>query len=139
MENVSSLFRNHKITEHAEDIAIIDRILLAANCWHNGITLTHEDEHPLHVNFLDLVIHLDEPVISFETYRKPNCLYMYTPWNSCHHVSVKTGVVATEVIRLLRTNSRENSFRKHISILQSKFKHRGYPVQVVMSQVDLRP
>jgi len=89
------------------------------------------------VHFLDLGISKREHIV-YETYRKPQCLYMYTPWDSCHSFSVKAGIVATEVIRLLRTNLYESSFKKHIQILISKFRNRGYPMEVVKKQIDSR-
>ena len=107
---------------------IISEILAAMNNWQSAITVTQDaDENPKSVHFLDLWIHVSGAQVKYETYRKPLCLYMYTPFNSCHPFSVKRGIVLTELRRLLLTNSCESDFDHHRQLLFSKLKARGYP------------
>ena len=109
-------------------LAMLQQIMLTMNTWQQRITVTHDaDEDSKHVHFLDLWMHLDKEKIHFATYHKPRCLYMYTPFNSCHPLNVKRGIVMTELTRLLRTNSSEASFNLNRDMLFQKLMARGYP------------
>jgi hypothetical protein len=102
------------------------------NIWESNIKLTIDLEEIVHnVHFLDLHIKIDDR-ITFETYRKPLCLYMFTPWLSCHPKSVHLGIVLTELCRLRRTNSCEHTFSKHRNILIEKLVARGFPKNRIM-------
>ena len=48
--------------------------------------------------------------IHFATYHKPSCLCLYTPFNSCHSLNLKRGIVMTELTRLLLTSDSAASF-----------------------------
>ena len=109
-------------------LAMLQQIMLAMNTWQQRITVTHDaDEDSKHVHFLDLWLRLDKEKVHFATYHKPNCLYMYTPFNSCHPLNVKRGIVMTELTRLLLTNSSEASFNLNRDLLFQKLMARGYP------------
>ena len=81
---------------------MLQQIMLTMNTWQQRITVTHDaDEDSKHVHFLDLWLHLDTEKVHFATYHKPNCLCMYTPFNSCHPLNIKRGIVMTELTRLI--------------------------------------
>ena len=115
-----------------DDILIIAEVsvnvlLDLLNCLDGGIKITHDAaENPDEASFLDIVIHREKDTFFVSTYRKPACTYQYTPFNSEHSYATRVGIIATELVRLLRTNSREEDFRKQVTFFTAKLKQRGY-------------
>lgn len=64
----------------------------------------------------------------FQTFRTKLCSYDYTLFTSCHAPSVFGAIVAGELVRLLRTNSCENTFDGQVGFFFSKLHDRGYDI-----------
>ena len=67
----------------------------------------------------------------YTTHRKPLCAYAYTPFDSNHALQTRLGIIATELVRLLRTNSSESAFNAQTAFFKSKLKSRGYDINHV--------
>ena len=81
------------------------------------------------VHYLDLQIKFNRisDAVSISTYRKPQCLFQYTPWNSDCPGAVKRALVVGELTRLLRTNSFECTFQSQVRLFFSHLRRLGYP------------
>ena len=104
-----------------------------------GIVVTHDDfENQLDTHFLDLrlIVNDNTNSIGISTYRKPTCSYNYVPFSSCHSMTVKMGIVATECVRMLVTNCDAASFETQIHFFMGKLKLRGYDLRAVRRIVD---
>ena len=55
----------------------------------------------------------------------------YTHFKSCHPPRVKRGFVKGEGLRLLRTNSSEETFVENIRIFKLRLRARGYPNNLI--------
>jgi len=62
------------------------------------------------INFLDLVVCFDKTSFYCKTYQKSMNNFLYIPASSFHPISCKIGMIKSEIIRYLRTNSREEDF-----------------------------
>ena len=109
-----------------------EELLCIRNGWDRQIQVSHDpSEDGKRVSFLDLDLYIRAHVIRFSTYRKPLCSYNYTSFDSCHPSNVKNCIIATEAVRLLRTNDCESSFRSQLGLFRSKLFQRGYcPIHV---------
>jgi hypothetical protein len=121
-----------------DDILVLldKRILMAEmlavlNGFHANIAVTNEDEDDKSVAFLDLDISIFGGTLDYSTHRKELAAYAYTPFDSCHAHSTLLGIVATETVRLLRTNLLQRNFNAQIWFFISKLKMRGYDVTLV--------
>ena len=87
--------------EKREDVVkeLIESLITAGSV---DSDLREEDENCLDVNFLDLNLCIENEKFTHKTFRKPLNAYAYLPWSSCHPPSVKKGIVATELQRILR-------------------------------------
>ena len=131
---------------YIDDILIICRAALCSipaclNDFDGSIHVTHDDaESGESSSFLDLYINAsDSSNIVYETYRKPMCTYDYLPYNSCHSKACKHGIFKGEVKRLLRTNSRRESFEREVNFTFQKLIDRGYNREVLRSIRDACP
>ena len=102
-------------------------MLNSLNAFDDLIVCTNDGtESGTKVTFLDLDIDFSMGALSYSTHRKPLATYGYTPADSCHSKQTLMGIVSTEAIRLLRTNSSMSSFTYHCAFFASKLKLRGY-------------
>ena len=95
------------------------------NCTQDGL------EADDRVSFLDLDIDYSGGKLVYSTFRKPLATYNYTPADSCHPGATLLGIVATESVRLLRTNSTCEKFNFQRNFFASKLKLRGYNLKDV--------
>ena len=104
------------------------------NTFDESLTVTIDGDETLsRAHFLDLDLQVVGNHVEYSTYRKPLCLYMYTPFNSCHPKHIFSGIIATELFRLLTTNSKQKQYEHHKSILFQKLRLRGYSVPLMYS------
>ena len=144
MASFDNLIYNYK--RFVDDILVmyhgavrLDDILAVLNSWDDTINVTHEaSEVPTNVHFLD-VDYTIRPAVTFKTYRKPQCLYCYTPFTSCHPNSIKRSIVLTELVRLLRTNSSEELYLNSVQFFIAKARLRGYPLSLLHQCLAARP
>ena len=110
----------------------VDDLLALFSSFDDCIVVTFEHgESDVCTHFLDLEIDFTNPELVYRTYRKPACTYAYTPAMSCHAKSVLEGIVATEVVRLLRTNNRRRDFAFQIVFFAGKLIARGFDPSMI--------
>eukprot|EP00929_Paragymnodinium_shiwhaense_P092508 TRINITY_DN52439_c0_g1_i1.p1 TRINITY_DN52439_c0_g1~~TRINITY_DN52439_c0_g1_i1.p1 ORF type:complete len:317 (+),score=-6.93 TRINITY_DN52439_c0_g1_i1:50-952(+) len=104
-----------------------EAMLRCLNRWDTDIVVTHESEEDNRfTHFLDLNICIRTDTLKLPTYRKPLCAYSFTSFSSDHPSHVFKGVVATELVRLLRTNTFEHDFTAQQFLFFAKLRDRGY-------------
>ena len=112
-----------------DDGVNIDEMLEKLNAFDVRICVTHEEnENVFDTHFLDLQINIASGNLVVSTYRKPRCSYNYTPADSNHAPKTLLGIVATEAVRLLRTNTSENTYRFQRLFFLGRLRDRGFDV-----------
>ena len=107
-------------------------MLEVLNSFHPNIVVTNDgEEDDKHVTFLDLDISIADDCLTYSTHRKALASYSYTPFDSNHASSTLLGIVATETVRLLRTNCCKTSFEAQCCFFSGKLKLRGFDITVV--------
>ena len=107
------------------------------NSFDESIRVTHDvSELEHYTTFLDLQITRKDGVFDYSTHRKKLCTYAYLPFNSCHSVSSRIGIVHTEFYRLLLTNRDEHNFNSQVVFFSGKLKDRGYKPSLVRKYVE---
>ena len=102
----------------------------------NIVCTADNSENGSRVNFLDLALRIYGSSVDFQTYRKPLCSYMYTPADSCHSSSTFSGIVSTELHRLIQTNASEATYMYHVEFFIGKLLKCGYDLKGVRSIVS---
>ena len=102
-----------------------------ANNHHPTITFTAEISNT-EITFLDTCVHKGhrferESILEVRTHFKPTESFQCTEFSSCHPPGVSKGFVKGEALRLLRTNSSEETFEENIKQFKLKLRARGYP------------
>ena len=72
-----------------------------------------------------------ESILDTRTHFKPTETFQYTHFKSCHPPGVKKGFVKGEGLRLLRTNSSEETFVENIRLFKLRLRARGYPHNLI--------
>ena len=118
---------------HGDSIPILvsRTVKTRSNNYHPTIKFT-ADISDKEVIFLDTCIYKGarfekESILDTRTYFKPTETFQYTHFKSCHPPGVKKGFVKGEGLRLLRTNSSEETFVENIRIFKLRLRARGYP------------
>lgn len=79
------------------------------------------------VEFLDVFAHRHNNQLHFRTYQKPLNKFSYLPHDSTHPDHCKSGFVRGELLRYVRTNTRETDFTTMKHRLYARLLFRGYP------------
>ena len=113
----------------------INNFIEHANNYHPTIKFT-ADISDKEIIFLDTCIYKGarfekESILDTHTYFKPPETFQYTHFKSCHPPGVKKGFVKGEGLRLLRTNSSEETFVENIRIFKLRLRARGYPNNLI--------
>ena len=98
----------------------LETFLTALNNFHPSLHYTYSFSTE-NTDFLDLTIykgphfqcthHLDT-----RTFQKPQNLYQYLHFESCHQRSVHKGIILTECIRYIRTNTSKDNYIRTIHL-----------------------
>ena len=72
-----------------------------------------------------------ESILDTRTFFKPTETFQYTHFKSCHPPGVKKGFVKGEGLRLLRTNSSQETFVENIRNFKLRLRARGYPNNLI--------
>ena len=84
------------------------------------------------IPFLDLQLSIDaEANISHIIFTKPQNLFHFVPFTSCHPAFVFRGVVQGEYQRYTRRCSSQTAAAHHVQLLRQRLLRRGYPHSVV--------
>ena len=131
---------------HGDSIPILvsRTVKTQSNNYHPTIKFT-ADISDKEIIFLDTCIYKGarfekESILDTRTYFKPTETFQYTHFKSCHPPGVKKGFVKGEGLRLLRTNSSQETFVENIRIFKLRLRARGYPnnfIDKTLSEVIL--
>ena len=116
----------------------LQELLNILNSFHHTIIITCESgEHYRRGHFFDPAYDfLDDGSVQYNTYWKTLCLYMFTPYASCHPRSIFKAIVSTEVHRLIITNSSQAAFSQQVAFIFGKFRAVGYPPSLLRDAVE---
>jgi hypothetical protein len=81
------------------------------------------------VEFLDVFAFKHNNRLCFRTYQKPMNKYAYIPFDSNHPAHCKKGFVKGELLRYVRTNTRETDYNTMRTRFLSRLRVRGYPTK----------
>lgn len=104
-----------------------------------GIDFTFEAGSEL--SFLDVLVHKHGEEVCYKPYAKKLNHYQYLPWVSSHPLSVKKGLVKTELTRMATLSKKQCYFEERKTFLCRMLALRGYPANVLdawKQQVDWR-
>ena len=104
-----------------------------------GIDFTWESGDAL--SFLDVWVHKHGNEVCWRPFSKRLNHYQYLPWVSSHPLSVKKGLVKTELIRMATLSKKQVYFAERRNFLMRVLAWRGYPDTVLRSwgkQVEWR-
>ena len=87
------------------------------------------------VPFLDLDIQLSGGEFTTNSNIKPTDRHQYLHFMPSHTNHTKRSIVYRQALRVSRICSRECDFRKHISEMKTYFLRRGYPKNLVESEI----
>ena len=109
----------------------IGSLIELANNHHPTIQFTAEISDT-EITFLDTCVLKGyrferESILDVRTHFKPTESFQYTEFSSCHPPGVRKGFIKGEALRLLRTNSSEETFEENIKQFKRKLRARGYP------------
>jgi len=90
-----------------------------------GLSFTWETGTSL--PFLDTEVHFHDKEVCFKPFSKRLNHYQYLPWASNHPLSVKRGLVKTELIRFSHISKKEHYFVQRREFLKRLLLLRGYP------------
>ena len=113
----------------------INNFIEHANNYHPTIKFT-ADISDKEIIFLDTCIYKGarfekESILDTCTHFKPTETFQYTHFKSCHPPGVKKGFVKGEGLRLLRTNSSEETLVENIRLFKLRLRARGYPHNLI--------
>ena len=88
------------------------------------------------VNFLDVVIKINNERLSTDLYSKPVDSHQYLHCNSCHVEHIKKSIIYCQTLRLRRVCSEIKDLKSHPKDLEGWLLGRGYPQWIVEEQMD---
>ena len=88
-----------------------------------------------HVEFLDLVIRIENGKLESELFVKPSNLQLYLNYNSNHPEPCKTGLVYGQALRIVERCSNEQDAEQHLQNLKKKLLDRKYPEEIVKKEI----
>ena len=102
-------------------------------------TIKFEMHHSFNeVNFLDTTIYTDKLTHTLHTklYTKPTHKNQYLHYNSEHPSHVKKAIPYSQALRLKRITDDNNILQTELNTLKEKFLHRGYPQNLVETEIN---
>ena len=105
---------------------------MVLNTWHASIRVGRNDlKFGDAVSFLDLSLFLNsQRRILSKTFRKPLCLYDYTPYNSYHPKGCYKSLILGELHRLRVACTLGTHFNEQTKLFKQKLCARGYPANM---------
>ena len=127
----------------------IDDMIAATNCtgeearqfvdWMNTLnpnlkfTMEWSDEK---INYLDVTLVIEDGKLETDRYVKPTNPQLFLHYTSNHPQSVFKAIVYGQAITVRTICSKDVFVQKHLDSLRTKFIQRGYPVQMVDSELQ---
>ena len=88
------------------------------------------------IEFLDLVIKIENGRLKTDLFIKPSNLQLYLNYDSNHPEPCKTGLVYSQALRVVERCTDVQDANCHLSNLREKFIERKYPEKLVEEQID---
>jgi len=105
------------------------------NEFDSNLKFTH-DKSQTRINFLDVNIRIEGQVLVSDLYFKETDRHQFLHFDSCHPRHVKTSIVYSQAIRIKRICSLTTDLNIRLQDLEKWFIERGYPRNMVQSQID---
>ena len=88
------------------------------------------------VDFLDLTIYKSHlfpftNILDTKTFQKPQNLYQYLHYSSCHQPAVYKAIISGELVRYVRTNTSETNYEVMKTQFKNRLLARGYPKKLI--------
>ena len=112
----------------------LDKFLEDLNKFHHNLRFTYEKSREK-INFLDVVIKIKDGKITTNLFCKPTDGHQYLHCDSCHAEHTKRSIAFSQTLQLKRTCSEKNDLDSNAENLKEWFRERGYPEQLIKSQV----
>ena len=103
--------------------------------FHPNIKFTWESSRSA-VNFLDVVVGTEGENFVTDVYCKPTDCHQFLHYESSHHIHSQRSIVYSKGLRIKRICSTYDLFLGHLQKLREWFIKRGYPTEMVDSQLD---
>ena len=103
--------------------------------FHPNLKFTYEKSKEK-INFLDVVIKIEECKIITDLYCKPTDGHQYLHYDSCHADHIKKSIIFNQTLQLKRIFSDNNDLNVHAKDLKIWFRKRGYPDNLIKEQVE---
>ena len=87
------------------------------------------------VEFLDLLIKIENGKLKTELYMKPSNLQLYLNFNSNHPEPCKTGLVYGQALRIVERCSDTQDANQHLENFRIKLNERNYPEKLVKKEI----
>ena len=104
------------------------------NSFHPNLKFTF-DYSTKQVNFLDLIVSTQNNEFVTDLYCKPTDCHQFLHYDSCHPTHTKSSIIYSQGLRIRRLCSDDLSFERHMSNLGQWFGKRGYPKDLIDSQI----
>ena len=88
------------------------------------------------IEFLDLIILIEDGKIETDLYIKPTNLQLYLDYFSNHPQHCKVGIVYSQAIRIIERCSKIEYTESHLEKLKNKLIERNYPLEVIEEQFE---
>lgn len=87
------------------------------------------DEHTSQINFLDVMINIENNQLKFDIYYKPTNAFSYLKYSSCHPSHTKNNIAISLAKRIIRIVS--DNTEKRLAELKEHLENRGHPSRVI--------
>lgn len=104
------------------------------NSFHSNLKFTHEHSC-VSINFLDVLVKIEGDSFVTDLFCKPTDGHQFLEYGSSHPIHVKRSIVYSQGLRIKRICSLENDVDKRLKMLHGWFIKRGYPEQLVNTQL----
>lgn len=111
-------------------VAFLERL----NKFHPNLGFTYEFSESS-VNFLDVVVSIEGDTFVTDLYCKPTDCHQFLHYESAHPAHIKRSIVFSQGLRIKRICSSRAMFLGYVDKNRCWFLNRGYPVDVVDSQL----
>ena len=109
--------------------------MLNLNQFNSSLTYTHQSSSTS-IDFLDLTIYKgpnfpNTSILDTCTFQKPQNLYQYLHYSSNHPKSLFKAIITGELIRHVRTNTREEQYVAMTKLFENRLLARAYPKSLI--------
>ena len=123
IDDVLGLFKGSEVQ--------FNELVLWLNSIMEGVVKFKSNYSVVKVEFLDLVISIEEGKLKTNLFIKPSNLQIYLDFESNHPLHCKVGLVYGQALRVIERCSSRSDAEAHLNNLKEKLLARNYPLQVI--------